>query len=189
VAGGSDIALCADLIVMADEAKIGYPPARVWGMCVLTAACAQLTSQRRPTTAHWYHRVGEQRAKHMLLTGSLISGKEAARIGLVLESCPATEIDARVMALAERVAAVPRNQLLMSKMVVNMAVERAGLLESQRLSTFFDGFARHSAEGKWFERIAAEKGFHEAVKARDGGEPIAPGLSVPGYRFNDFAKL
>jgi len=174
---------------MADEAKIGYPPARVWGMCVLTAACAQLTSQRRPTTAHWYHRVGEQRAKHMLLTGSLISGKEAARIGLVLESCPATEIDARVMALAERVAAVPRNQLLMSKMVVNMAVERAGLLESQRLSTFFDGFARHSAEGKWFERIAAEKGFHEAVKARDGGEPIAPGLSVPGYRFNDFAKL
>jgi len=159
---------------MADEALIGYPPARVWGI---------------PTTANWFYRVGAEKAKWMLFTGSLISGKEAAKMGLVLESCPAAEIDERVQKLANRIAAVPRNQLLMSKTVINQAVESQGLASSQRLSTFFDGFARHSKEGKWFERIAAERGFHAAVKARDSGEPIAEGLSVPSYKFSDAALL
>lgn len=164
VAGGSDIALSCDLLVMAEDAKIGYPPARVWGI---------------PSTGWWPHRVGLQQAKRMLFTGDLIDGREAVRIGLALEAVPEPELDARVAALAARIAAVPKNQLMMSKLVVNQTAEAQGLHGSQVLSALFDGIARHSPEGTWFKRLAEAEGFKAAVKARDGGEPIAEGQSKP----------
>jgi enoyl-CoA hydratase/carnithine racemase len=168
VAGGSDIALCCDLVVMTEDAKIGYPPARVWGV---------------PTPAMWVYRLGAEKAKRMLLTGDLITGREAAAMGLVLEAVPESEIDARVVALATRIAAVPKNQLMMVKLTVNQAIESMGLTQTQMFATLFDGIARHSAEGAWFKRLAEEKGFKEAVRKRDGGEPIAEGVSKPFYRF------
>lgn len=168
VAGGSDIALCCDLVVMAEEAKIGYPPARVWGI---------------PTPAMWVYRLGAEKAKRMLLTGDLITGKEAAQMGLVLEAVPEAELDARVVALATRIAAVPKNQLMMAKLTINQAIESQGLTQTQMFATIFDGIARHSPEGAWFKRLAEEKGFKEAVRQRDGGEPIAEGVSRPFYRF------
>lgn len=164
VAGGSDIALCCDLVVMADEAKIGYPPARVWGC---------------PTTAMWVYRIGAEKAKRMLLTGDLVTGKEAAAMGLVLESVPATEIDNRVAALAARISSVPKNQLLMQKMMVNQALDNMGLESTQRLATLFDGITRHSPEGMWFKERAEEAGFKQAVKERDSGDPIAPDAERP----------
>lgn len=164
VAGGSDIALCCDLVVMAEEAVIGYPPARVWGC---------------PTTAMWVYRLGSEKAKRMLLTGDLIDGREAARLGLVLEAVPRAELDGRVAALAERIAAVPKNQLMMQKMMVNQAYDAMGLANTQRFATLFDGITRHSPEGVWFKRRAEEAGFKQAVKERDGGAPIAPGVSRP----------
>jgi enoyl-CoA hydratase len=112
----------------------------------------------------------------MLLTGDLIDGREAARIGLVGEAVPEAELDARVRTLAARIAAVPRNQLVMNKMVVNQAYENMGLSSTQRLATFFDGVARHSPEGLWFKERAETVGFKQAVAERDGGEPIAPGV-------------
>ena len=157
VAGGSDIALCCDLVVMADDARIGYPPARVWGC---------------PTTAMWVYRVGAERAKRMLFTGDLISGTEAAAMGLVLEAVPAAELDERVEALAQRIAGVPKNQLMMHKMVVNQAIEQMGLLRSQSLATLLDGITRHSPEGLWFKQHAEEHGFQDAVAWRDSGKPI-----------------
>lgn len=162
VAGGSDIALCCDLLVMADDAKIGYPPARVWGC---------------PTTAMWVYRLGAQLAKRMLLTGDLMDGKEAARVGLAAEAVPEPELDAHVQALAERMAAIPRNQLLMNKLMVNQAFENMGLRTTQMFATLFDGVARHSPEGLWFKERAEKVGFKQAVKERDGGDPIAPGVS------------
>ena len=168
VAGGSDIALCCDLVVMADDAKIGYPPARVWGI---------------PTPAMWIYRLGPEKAKRMLLTGDLVTGKEAAAMGLVLESVPESELNSRVVALATRIAAVPKNQLMMVKLTVNQAVESMGLAQTQMFATLFDGIARHSPEGVWFKRLAEEKGFKEAVRQRDAGEPIAEGVSKPFYRF------
>ncbi|MCC6919266.1 MAG: crotonase/enoyl-CoA hydratase family protein [Alphaproteobacteria bacterium] len=164
VAGGSDIALSCDLLVMAEDAKIGYPPARVWGI---------------PSTGWWAHRVGIQQAKRLLFTGDLIEGREAAAIGLALEAVPEADLDARVAALAQRIAAVPKNQLMMSKIVVNQSVEAQGLHQSQVMSALFDGIARHSPEGTWFKRLAEAEGFKAAVKARDGGEPIAPDASKP----------
>ncbi|HEX7375132.1 MAG TPA: crotonase/enoyl-CoA hydratase family protein [Steroidobacteraceae bacterium] len=164
VAGGSDIALCCDLVIMADEAAIGYPPARVWGC---------------PTTAMWVYRLGAERAKRMLLTGDLIDGQEAARLGLVLESVPRDRLDARVAALAERIGSVPKNQLMMQKMMVNQAYDAMGLANTQRFATLFDGMTRHSPEGVWFKRRAEEAGFKQAVQERDSGAPIAPGESRP----------
>ena len=98
VAGGTDMALCSDLLVVEDEAKIGYPPARVWGV---------------PTTALWAHRIGAGRAKRMLLTGDSISGAEALEWGLATEAAPAAQLDARFEALCGRVALLPVNQLVM----------------------------------------------------------------------------
>ncbi len=155
VAGGSDMALCSDLIVIAEDARIGYSPARVWGC---------------PTTAMWVYRVGAERAKRMLLTGDLIDGREAADIGLVSEVVPADGLDESVEALAERIAGVPKNQLMMQKMVVNQAYESMGLATTQMLATFFDGVARHSPEGIAFKKRAEEVGFKQAVAERDSGD-------------------
>lgn len=160
VAGGSDIALSCDLVVMADDAQIGYMPARVWGC---------------PTTAMWVYRLGAERAKRMLLTGDTIDGRTAADWGLVLESVPAEDLDARVEVLADRMASVPVNQLAMQKLMINQAFDNMGLQGTQLLATLFDGITRHSPEGRWFQRFAAEHGFHEAVKWRDSGRPIPNG--------------
>jgi len=168
VAGGSDIALCCDLVVMADDAKIGYPPSRVWGV---------------PTPMMWVYRLGAERAKRMLFTGDLITGKEALAMGLVSESVPEPELNDRVVALATRISAVPKNQLMMMKLVVNQSVESMGLAQTQMFASLFDGIARHSPEGVWFKQRAEEKGFKEAVRERDSGEPIAEGVSKPFYRF------
>jgi enoyl-CoA hydratase len=162
VAGGSDIALCCDLIVMANDAKIGYPPARVWGI---------------PTTAMWVYRVGAERAKRMLLTGDLITGTEAQAIGLCTAAVPEAELDGEVARLAARMASVPRNQLMMSKLMINSAFDNMGMNSTQMFATLFDGIARHTPEGMWFKHRAEEVGFKKAVQERDSGDPIAPGVS------------
>jgi len=161
VAGGSDIALCCDIVLMADDARIGYPPARVWGC---------------PTTAMWAYRLGPEKAKRMLLTGDLITGVEAARMGLVLESVPSDKLSERTLELACRASSVPKNQLIMQKMVVNQSIE-ASMMSTQRLATLFDGVTRHSPEGMWFKERAATAGFAAAVAERDSGNPIAPHVS------------
>lgn len=157
VAGGSDIALCCDLIVMAEEAQIGYPPARVWGC---------------PTTAMWVYRLGPEKAKRMLLTGDLIDGREAQRLGLVYQSVPLAELDATVDALAARMQGIPKNQLMMQKLMINQAFHNMGLETTQMFATLFDGITRHSPEGVRFKARCEEVGFAQAVRERDSGGPI-----------------
>ena len=152
VAGGSDIALCCDMIVMADDAEIGYMPARVWGC---------------PTTAMWVYRLGPERAKRMLFTGDRINGAEAKELGLVIDSVPADALDAQVDDLARRMATVPRNQLMMQKLVINQAIDAMGLNNTQMIATVFDGITRHSPEGINFKERAEETGWKEAVRERD----------------------
>jgi enoyl-CoA hydratase len=152
VAGGTDMALCSDLLVIAADAKIGYPPARVWGS---------------PTTAMWASRLGPMRAKRLLLTGDSLTGAEAAEWGLATEAAPAEQLDERFERLLERVARMPINQLVMMKLLVNQTVHSQGLQQAQTLGTFFDGIARHTEEGHAFVRRAGEAGFREAVRERD----------------------
>jgi enoyl-CoA hydratase len=152
VAGGTDMALCSDLLVIDAEAKIGYPPARVWGS---------------PTTALWASREGPMRAKRLLLTGDSLTGEQAAEWGLATEAVPAAQLDERFERLLERVARLPINQLVMMKMLVNQSLYAQGLHQTQLLGTFFDGIARHTEEGHGFVRRATEAGFKEAVRERD----------------------
>jgi enoyl-CoA hydratase len=157
VAGGSDIALSCDLLVMADDARIGYMPTRVWGC---------------PTTAMWVYRIGAERAKRMLLTGDTIDGATAAAWGLAIEAVPADGLAAAVDALAARIAGVPASQLALQKLMVNQAYEAMGLAGTQLLATLFDGIARHSPAGQWFKELAERDGFHTAVEWRDSGRRI-----------------
>lgn len=154
IAGGSDIALCSDVIIMSEDAKIGYMPARVWGC---------------PTTAMWVYRLGPEKAKRMLFTGDTVEGREAERMGLVLKAVPAAEFDAEVEKLAGRMASVPVNQLMMQKLLINQAFENMGLRTTQMFATLFDGITRHSPEGMAFKRRAEAVGWKEAVRERDLG--------------------
>ncbi|RIL02557.1 MAG: enoyl-CoA hydratase [Proteobacteria bacterium] len=152
IGGGTDMVLCADLIVAADDASFGYPPARVWGT---------------PTTAMWVYRMGLEQAKRYLLTGDEIPAKKAAEIGLVLETVPAAELAAHATALAERMARLPLSQLVMLKLLCNQTVENMGFASSRLLGTLFDGVARHTQEGLDFVRRSQEAGFRQAVRERD----------------------
>jgi len=152
VAGGTDMALCSDLIVVEDQAKIGYPPARVWGV---------------PTSMLWAHRVGLERARRLLLTGDSITGETAADWGLASVAAPLERLDEEFESLLGRVARLPINQLVMHKLAINQALFAQGLQATQTMSVFFDGIARHTPEGFGFQQRAAESGFKEAVRERD----------------------
>ncbi len=152
VAGGTDMALCSDLLVIAADAKIGYPPARVWGS---------------PTTSLWVNRLGPQRAKRLLFTGDSLSGAEALEWGLAIEAPSPELLDERVEILLERIVRVPVNQLRMMKLLVNQSLYAQGLHSTQALGTLLDGVARHTPEGYAFQQRAMQAGFREAVRERD----------------------
>ena len=152
VAGGSDIALFADQIICADDVRIGYPPARVWGI---------------PAAGMWSHRIGDARAKRLLFTGDCIDGRTAVEWGLAIESWPAAELDERTEAFVQRMAQMPSNQLIMAKLALNSALLAQGVATSGMISTVFDGVARHTKEGYAFQQRAAEAGFRQAVRERD----------------------
>jgi enoyl-CoA hydratase len=151
VAGGTDFALCSDLIVCSEDCRIGYPAARVWGS---------------PTTAMWIYRLGLERSKRLLLTGDAVDGRRAVEWGLASEAVPAPELEEAGMALARRVAQLPANQLHMMKLLVNQAFEQMGLHTTQLVGTLLDGAARHTPEGAAFTRQGLED-VRGAVAGRD----------------------
>ena len=152
IGGGTDMVLCADIIIAAENASFGYPPARVWGV---------------PTTAMWVYRMGIEKTKRYLLTGDEIPAKKAAEIGLILETVPDEELREHALAFARRMAQVPTNQLIMLKLLANQTVENMGLSSSRLLGTLFDGVARHTQEGLDFVSRAQNVGFRQAVRDRD----------------------
>jgi len=152
IGGGTDLVLCADMVVAGEGAVFGYPPSRVWGT---------------PTTAMWVYRMGLERAKRYLLTGDEIPAPEAARIGLILETVPDAELEAHATALAQRMARLPTNQLVMLKLLCNQTAENMGLASSRTLGALFDGIARHTQEGLDFVTRARGVGFRQAVRERD----------------------
>ena len=152
IAGGTDLVLCSDMIIAAENASFGYPPSRVWGT---------------PTTAMWVYRLGLERAKRYLLTGDEIPARKAAELGLILEVVPDAELLDRARALAERMARLPLSQLIMLKLLCNQSAEHMGLASTRLLGTLFDGVARHTQEGLDFVGRAADVGFRQAVRERD----------------------
>ena len=152
IGGGTDLVLCADMIVAGDSARFGYPPSRVWGT---------------PTTAMWVYRLGLERAKRYILTGDEIPARRAAELGLILEAVPDEGLLDHALGLARRMARVPTNQLTMLKLLCNQTAEHMGMASTRLLGTLFDGIARHTQEGLDFVRRAEEVGFRKAVRERD----------------------
>jgi enoyl-CoA hydratase len=152
IGGGTDMVLCADIIIAAENATFGYPPARVWGT---------------PTTSMWVYRMGLEQTKRYLFTGDEIPAKTAEKIGLILEAVPDDELQERGIALAKRMAKNPVNQLIMMKLLANQTAENMGLASSRLVGTLFDGIARHTQEGLDFVSRAQEVGFRQAVRERD----------------------
>jgi enoyl-CoA hydratase len=152
IGGGTNMVLCADMIIAGEGARFGYPPSRVWGT---------------PTTAMWVYRMGLEKAKRYMLTGDEIAAPEAARIGLILEAVPDERLQAHAMAFARRMAQVPVTQLIMLKLLANQTAENMGLASSRLVGTLFDGIARHTQEGLDFVTRAQDVGFRQAVRERD----------------------
>jgi len=151
--GGTDLLLCADLIFMAEDAILGYPPSRVYGT---------------PTTMMWVYRVGLEHAKEFLLSGDQIDAPTAYRIGLVSKVFPKARLSAETEAYAKRYANIPANQLALNKMLINQAFENMGLRTTQMLGTFFDGVTRHTEEALRWRESFSEVGFRETIRRRDG---------------------
>ncbi|MGI9614020.1 MAG: crotonase/enoyl-CoA hydratase family protein [Acidimicrobiales bacterium] len=153
IGGATDLVMCADLLFMADDARLGYAPSRIYGL---------------PTTMMWVHRLGLEHAKRYLLSGRAIDAATAHRIGLVSEVHPGADLSAAVEAEANRLATIPANQLALNKLLINQAYENMGLRTTQMLGTFFDGMARHTEEALRWTEDAAERGLREVVAERDG---------------------
>src|SRR4051812_37389518 len=153
VGGGSDFALCCDLVVASEDAVIGTPYARMWG--------AYLSGM-------WLYRLGLTRAKEMALTGRGLSGVEAAEVGLINEAVPFAGLEARVAELAASLCAIPSSQLAAMKLVVNQAYENMGLASTQTLGPILDGLMRNTPDARRFVELAECEGVRAAITERDG---------------------
>ncbi len=152
VAGGTDLALCCDMVIAARDARIGFPATRAMGT---------------PPMHMWIYNVGPQWAKRLLLTGDSVSGRDAAKIGLVLKAVPAARLDAEARALAERLALIDADMLAGNKRIVNMGLELMGARTLQRFAAETDARSHQSAAAKDFARVAREEGLSAAFKRRD----------------------
>jgi enoyl-CoA hydratase len=153
VGGGSDMALCADLVIASDDARFGTPYSRMWG-CYLTGM--------------WIYRLGLTKVKELALTGKPVSGREAAEIGLINRAVPFDELEAAVREQAETLAAIPASQLAAMKLIVNQAYENMGLASTQLLGPILDGLMRNTPEARRFIELAERDGVGAAVIRRDG---------------------
>jgi enoyl-CoA hydratase/carnithine racemase len=153
VGGGSDTALCADLVIAATDAQIGTPYSRMWG--------AYLSGM-------WIYRLGLTRAKEYALTGKPLSGSEAADIGLINKAVPFEELEAEVADTAARLASIPASQLAAMKLIVNQAYDNMGLASTQTLGPILDGLMRNTPDAHSFIDLAETGGVGEAVARRDG---------------------
>jgi len=153
VGGGSDMALCADLVIASEDARIGTPYARMWG-CYLTGM--------------WIYRLGLARCKWHALTGEPLSGAEAAEIELINRAVPFGELEATVRDLAWKLAGLPLSQLAAMKMIVNQAYENMGLASTQLLGPLLDGYMRNTPDALRFIEVAARDGVGAAIEERDG---------------------
>jgi enoyl-CoA hydratase len=152
IAGGTDIALLCDIIIAAEDAQIGFPPVRDMGI---------------PPHHMWLYHVGPQWAKRFLLTGDLISGADAAKIGLVLKAVPAADLDAELDLLADRMAQIDVTLLGLNKRMTNLGLELMGARTLQRLAAEFDARANLAPSSETIGRRIEEVGIREAIRERD----------------------
>lgn len=152
VGGGSDYALCADIVIASEDARIGTPYSRMWGVYL---------------SGMWLYRLGLTKAKEFALTGRALSGREAADIGLINSAVPFAELEATVMKTAEQLATIPMSQLSAMKLIVNQAYENMGLASTQTLGPILDGLMRNTPDALGFIELAGGEGVRAAITRRD----------------------
>jgi enoyl-CoA hydratase len=152
VGGGSDMALCADLVIASEDAQIGTPYSRVWG-CYLSGL--------------WLYRLGLTKAKEHALTGRPLSGREAADIELINAAVPFEDLERTVAEQAEQLASIPSSQLAAMKLIVNQAYENMGLRATQTLGPILDGLMRNTPDGLAFVERSQDAGVRAATEQRD----------------------
>jgi enoyl-CoA hydratase len=152
LAGGTDLALHCDLVVAAEDARIGFPPVRSMGV---------------PPTNMWLYHVGPQWAKRLLLTGDTVTGTQAVDIGLAIATARPEELDAAVLDLARRIALVARDLLVANKRVVNMGIELMGRAQLQKFAALNDAIGHRAPEALAFSERISQVGLREAVRERD----------------------
>ena len=178
VGGGSEMALCADIVIASEDARIGTPYSRMWGC---HHACM------------WVYRLGLARAKELALTGRSLSGREAADIGLINRAVPFDRLQDEVWRTAEQLCSIPLSQLAAMKIIVNQAYENMGLASTQYLGQMLDGMLRNTPDALRFIERAQGDGVGEAVAERDGpfgdysqapaeGKPDPRNVIDPGRR-------
>jgi enoyl-CoA hydratase len=172
VGGGSDMALCADIVIASEDTRIGTPYSRIWGSYL---------------TGIWIYRLGLTRAKEHALSGRPLSGSEAAEVGLINAAVPFSELEREVHARAQQLAQIPLSQLAAMKLVVNQTFENMGLASTQTLGSILDGLMRNTPDAHRFIELAAEKGVSAAVARRDG--PFADYSQAPASAQPDPANV
>lgn len=153
VGGGSELALCADIVIMSEDARIGTPYSRMWG-------CHH--------AGMWVYRLGLAKAKEYALTGRPLSGVEATQVGLVNKAVPFDRLEAEAYGLARQLCSIPYSQLAAMKLIVNQAYDNMGLRSTQLLGSVLDGNLRNTPEALEFIDVAESQGVPAAVKIRDG---------------------
>ncbi len=153
IGGGSDFALCADLVIASEDARIGTPYSRMWGSYL---------------SGMWIYRLGLTKAKEYALTGKPLSGVEAAEVELINRAVPFARLEAEVAAAARELASIPASQLAAMKLVVNQAYENMGLAATQTLGPILDGLMRNTPDARHFIELAERDGVSGAVAERDG---------------------
>ncbi|MBC81234.1 MAG: enoyl-CoA hydratase [Gammaproteobacteria bacterium] len=152
LAGGTDVALLCDMIICADNTRIGFPPARDLGAL--------------PNNM-WLYNVGPQWAKRMMLTGDSITGAEAQQIGLVMKAVPPEHLENEVEQLADRLALIDPDLLSANKRIINQGLELMGARTLQRMAVENDVRGHNTAAALgWAERVA-EIGLKGALQQRD----------------------
>jgi len=153
VGGGSELALCADIVIASEDARIGTPYSRMWG-------CHH--------AGMWVYRLGLAKAKELALTGRPLSGAEAAEAGLINRAVPFGELEGATRAMAAELATIPASQLACMKLVVNQAYENMGLNSTQLLGSVMDSMMRNTPEARAWIDLAEREGVSAAVAERDG---------------------
>lgn len=149
---GTELAWFCDMVIVADDARIGFPPVRDLGT---------------PPGSMWLYHCGPQWAKRLLLTGDSLTGKDAAEIGLALKSYPAAELETEVMRLADRMGLVDPHLLSANKRMVNLGLELMGARTAMRIGAEIDARGHQAPKARAFKETMRAHGVKHAFQQRD----------------------
>lgn len=152
LAGGSELATACDLVYVAHDAKIGYPPVRLMS----------------PPDMQWQTwLMGLRRGMEALLTGDSMSGDEAVAAGFANRAFDLADLDAEVLAVAERVAKIPPDLLALNKRAAHRAMEAMGIRAGIRATAEIQALGFHQRSSKDYMSTFATKGVTAALSERD----------------------